>query len=109
MSVPSFDDRDGSIWFDGELIDFRSAKIHVLSHGLHYGSAVFEGERVYNGKIFKSSEHTERIDGAGAAITMSAFPANEFVSPGAAKVKMALFPAPSWIVPLFKPRALVAV
>ena len=61
MSSPSFDDRDGSIWFDGELIDFRSAKIHVLSHGLHYASAVFEGERVYNGKIFKSAEHTERL------------------------------------------------
>ena len=61
MSSPAFDDRDGSIWFDGELIDFRSAKIHVLSHGLHYASAVFEGERVYNGKIFKSVEHTERL------------------------------------------------
>ena len=61
MSSPAFDDRDGSIWFDGELIDFRSAKIHVLSHGLHYASAVFEGERVYNGRIFKSAEHTERV------------------------------------------------
>ena len=61
MSSPAFDDRDGSIWFDGELIDFRSAKIHVLSHGLHYASAVFEGERVYNGRIFKSAEHTERL------------------------------------------------
>ena len=61
MSSPAFDDRDGSIWFDGELIDFRSAKIHVLSHGLHYASAVFEGERVYNGRIFKSVEHTERL------------------------------------------------
>mgnify|MGYP001442899075 FL=1 len=61
MSSPAFDDRDGSIWFDGELIDFRSARIHVLSHGLHYASAVFEGERVYNGRIFKSVEHTERL------------------------------------------------
>ena len=61
MSSPAFDDRDGSIWFDGELIDFRLAKIHVLSHGLHYASAVFEGERVYNGRIFKSVEHTERL------------------------------------------------
>ena len=61
MSSPAFDDRDGSIWFDGDLIDFRSAKIHVLSHGLHYASAVFEGERVYNGRIFKSVEHTERL------------------------------------------------
>lgn len=61
MSSASFDDRDGSIWFDGELIDYRDAKIHVLSHGLHYASSVFEGERLYNGSIFKSREHTERL------------------------------------------------
>jgi branched-chain amino acid aminotransferase len=61
MSLASFDDRDGSIWFDGELIDYRDAKIHVLSHGLHYASSVFEGERLYNGSIFKSREHTERL------------------------------------------------
>lgn len=56
-----FDDRDGKIWFDGQLIDWRDAKIHVLTHGLHYGSCVFEGERAYSGKIFKSREHSERL------------------------------------------------
>ena len=56
-----FDDRDGSIWFDGRLIPWRDAKIHVLSHGLHYASCVFEGERVYGGKIFHSLDHTKRL------------------------------------------------
>jgi branched-chain amino acid aminotransferase len=59
-SVP-FDDRDGFIWFDGKLIDWRDAKLHVLSHALHYGSAVFEGERCYGGKIFKLTEHSQRL------------------------------------------------
>ena len=57
----NFDDQDGQIWFDGALQDWRDVKLHVLSHGLHYGSCVFEGERVYNGNIFKLREHTERL------------------------------------------------
>ena len=57
----NFDDQDGQIWFDGALEDWRNVKLHVLSHGLHYGSCVFEGERVYNGNIFKLREHTERL------------------------------------------------
>jgi branched-chain amino acid aminotransferase len=61
MSLIPFDDRDGSIWFDGRMIDWRDAKLHVLSHGLHYASSVFEGERVYSGRIFKSRAHTERL------------------------------------------------
>src|SRR3954451_1654677 len=61
MSMLPFDDRDGQIWFDGELIPWRDAKIHVLSHGLHYASCVFEGERVYNGSVFKLTEHSERL------------------------------------------------
>ncbi|HEY7688606.1 MAG TPA: branched-chain amino acid aminotransferase [Dongiaceae bacterium] len=61
MSVLPFDDRDGDIWFDGKLIPWRDAKVHVLTHGLHYASCVFEGERAYNGKIFKSTEHSERL------------------------------------------------
>jgi branched-chain amino acid aminotransferase len=61
MALIPFDDRDGMIWFDGKLVDWRSAKIHVINHGLHYGSAVFEGERAYEGKIFKSHEHSERL------------------------------------------------
>jgi branched-chain amino acid aminotransferase len=57
----NFDDQDGQIWFNGALQDWRDVKLHVLSHGLHYGSCVFEGERVYNGNIFKLREHTERL------------------------------------------------
>jgi branched-chain amino acid aminotransferase len=61
MSMLPFDDRDGQIWFDGELIPWRDAKVHVLTHGLHYASCVFEGERVYNGSVFKLTEHSERL------------------------------------------------
>ncbi|WP_036286778.1 branched-chain amino acid aminotransferase [Methylosinus sp. PW1] len=61
MSVLPFDQRDGYIWFNGALIPWRDAKLHVLSHGLHYGSSVFEGERAYGGVIFKSTEHSERF------------------------------------------------
>ena len=56
-----FDDRDGFIWMNGKVIPWRDAKLHVLSHGLHYGSCVFEGERAYGGKIFKTTEHSERF------------------------------------------------
>ena len=61
MSVIPFDLRDGYIWLNGQLVEWKEAKLHVLSHGLHYGSSVFEGERAYNGKIFKSTEHSERF------------------------------------------------
>lgn len=61
MAGPAFDDRDGTIWFDGELVNWRDAKVHVLTHALHYASAVFEGERAYGGEIFKCSEHSERL------------------------------------------------
>ena len=57
----SYDDRDGKIWMDGELVDWREAKVHILTHALHYASSVFEGERCYSGKIFKSREHSERL------------------------------------------------
>jgi len=56
-----FDDRDGFIWFDGKLVPWRDAQVHVLTHALHYASAVFEGERAYGGRIFKSREHSERL------------------------------------------------
>jgi len=65
MSVLPFDDRDGQIWMDGKLIPWREAKLHVLSHGLHYASCVFEGERVYGGKIFKLREHSQRLIESG--------------------------------------------
>ena len=61
MALTPFDDRDGKIWFNGELVDWRSAKAHILSHGLHYASSVFEGERAYNGVVFESAWHTRRL------------------------------------------------
>ena len=61
MSLVPFDDRDGWIWLDGQFTPWREAKVHVLTHGLHYASAVFEGERMYGGTIFKSRAHTERL------------------------------------------------
>ncbi len=56
-----YDKRSGKIWYNNELVDWASAKIHVLNHGLHYASCVFEGERVYDGTIFKLEEHTARL------------------------------------------------
>ena len=70
MALIPFDDRDGFIWMDGKLVDWRAAKVHVITHGLHYGSAVFEGERAYNGQIFKSREHSERLIRSAALIGM---------------------------------------
>lgn len=61
MDLIPFDDRDGSIWFDGALIPWRDANIHVLTHALHYASCVFEGQRAYEGTIFKLAEHTARL------------------------------------------------
>lgn len=61
MALVPFDDRDGFIWYNGALMPWRDAKLHVLTHGLHYASAVFEGERAYAGNIFKLREHTERL------------------------------------------------
>ncbi len=61
MSVLPFDQRDGFIWMNGKLLPWNDAKLHVLSHGLHYASTVFEGERAYGGVIFKSKEHSERF------------------------------------------------
>lgn len=61
MSLIPFDDRDGFIWKNGQFLPWRQATTHVLTHGLHYGSCVFEGVRVYGGKIFKLREHTQRL------------------------------------------------
>ncbi|MDA3889792.1 MAG: branched-chain amino acid aminotransferase [Allgaiera sp.] len=57
----SYDDRDGKIWMDGKLVDWRDANVHVLTHALHYASSVFEGERCYNGKIFRGHDHSVRL------------------------------------------------
>src|SRR5258708_21711020 len=61
MSVLPLDDRDGFIWYDGRVIPWRDAKLHVLTHGLHYASGVFEGERVYNGSVFHLDDHNARL------------------------------------------------
>ena len=65
MTLVPFDDRDGWIWWDGALVPWRDAKLHVLSHGLHYASAVFEGERAYRGNVFRLRDHTERLINSG--------------------------------------------
>jgi branched-chain amino acid aminotransferase len=57
----SFDDQEGQIWYNGELVPWKDTKLHVLTHGLHYASCVFEGERVYNREVFKLREHTQRL------------------------------------------------
>jgi branched-chain amino acid aminotransferase len=67
-AAPSFDDRDGSIWYDGKLVPWRSANLHVLTHALHYASCVFEGERVYGGEVFKLTEHSQRLIDSGHAM-----------------------------------------
>ncbi len=65
-----YDDRDGFIWLDGEMVPWREANLHLLTHAMHYASSVFEGERAYNGKIFKSVEHSERLLKSGDYIDM---------------------------------------
>ncbi|MGQ0486024.1 MAG: branched-chain amino acid aminotransferase [Hyphomicrobiales bacterium] len=64
MTIVPFDQRDGVIWFNGAFVPWKEAKVHVLTHALHYASAVFEGERAYGGEIFKLTEHTERLFGS---------------------------------------------
>lgn len=66
----AYDDRDGKIWMDGKLVEWRDANVHILTHAMHYASSVFEGERCYNGKIFKSVEHSERLLASGALLDM---------------------------------------
>ena len=65
MSIVPFDDRDGWIWFDGQFTPWREAKVHVLTHGLHYASAVFEGERMYGGKVYELTAHSQRLIDSG--------------------------------------------
>ena len=68
--MAGYDDRDGFIWMDGKLVEWRQANVHILTHALHYASSVFEGERCYNGKIFKSSEHSARLLRSGEMLDM---------------------------------------
>jgi branched-chain amino acid aminotransferase len=69
MALLPFDNRDGWLWMDGSLVPWREAKLHVLSHGLHYASAVFEGERAYAGNIFRLRDHTERLINSGRILS----------------------------------------
>jgi branched-chain amino acid aminotransferase len=66
----SYDDRNGKIWMDGALVEWRDAKVHILTHAMHYASSVFEGERCYEGTIFKSREHSERLLNSGKLLDM---------------------------------------
>ena len=65
-----YDDRDGKIWLDGKLVEWRDANVHILTHAMHYASSVFEGERDYGGKIFLSERHSERLRKSGEMIDM---------------------------------------
>ena len=66
----SFDNRDGYIWINGKLVEWKTANIHVLNHGLHYASCVFEGERAYRGKIFETEKHTKRLFNSAKSLDM---------------------------------------
>ena len=66
--MSGYDDRDGQIWMDGEMVEWRDAKVHILTHALHYASSVFEGERAYGGRIFESRRHSERLHNSARLI-----------------------------------------
>src|SRR5262249_14453642 len=68
MAEKPYDRLDGVIWYDGKLVPWSDATMHVLSHGLHYGSCVFEGERAYGGEIFKCTEHSTRLKESGRVL-----------------------------------------
>jgi branched-chain amino acid aminotransferase len=68
--MAGYDDRDGKIWVDGTLVEWRDANVHILTHAMHYASSVFEGERAYNGKIFLTEEHSKRLLRSGEMIDM---------------------------------------
>src|SRR5262245_19827699 len=70
-STAPYHDRDGFIWYDGKLVPWREADVHVLSHGLHYASAVFEGERAYGGEIFELTQHSQRLVEGGKTLDMA--------------------------------------
>ena len=72
MSFVPYDDRDGWIWMDGSFVPWREAKVHILTHALHYGSSVFEGERSYNGTIFEGHRHSNRLLNSANILGMKA-------------------------------------
>ena len=69
-----YDKRSGKIWYNDELVDWGDVKLHVLSHGLHYASCVFEGERAYRGKIFETEKHTKRLFNSAKSLDMKKYP-----------------------------------
>ena len=70
MNNLSFDNREGYIWYNGNLLEWKNANVHVLNHGLHYASCVFEGERAYRGKIFETVKHTKRLFNSAKSLDM---------------------------------------
>ena len=70
MDNLSFDNREGYIWYNGDILEWKNANVHVLNHGLHYASCVFEGERAYRGKIFETVKHTERLFNSAKSLDM---------------------------------------
>ncbi|PZQ48081.1 MAG: branched-chain amino acid aminotransferase [Micavibrio aeruginosavorus] len=80
MTTKAFSDRDGFIWVDGKILPWREANIHVLTHGLHYASAVFEGERCYSGNIFKDKAHSDRLIRSADLIDMKMTMTSEEIS-----------------------------
>ncbi len=80
MTTKPFNDRDGFIWIDGKIVPWREANVHVLTHGLHYASAVFEGERCYSGNIFKDKEHSDRLIRSAELIDMKMTMTSEQIS-----------------------------
>jgi branched-chain amino acid aminotransferase len=71
MPTVPFDDREGWIWYNGEMVQWRAAKVHILNHGLHYASCVYEGERVYAGRVFQIDAHTQRLVRSAQIMDMS--------------------------------------
>ena len=69
--VDSYENLKGMIWVDGELVQWKDAKFHLLTHALHYGSSVFEGERAYGGRIYKSKEHSSRLKRSGQYVDIN--------------------------------------
>jgi len=69
--MSGYDDRDGKIWMDGKLVEWRDANVHILTHALHYASSVFEGERCYDGRVFKSRDHAARLLRSGDLMDMA--------------------------------------
>ena len=85
-AILPFDKRDGYLWFNGEVIPWADAHVHVLTHGLHYGSSVFEGERAYKGKIYKSAEHTDRLFASAEILDMVIPYSREEITAAKAKI-----------------------